>query len=332
MWFAESSTTRRAPGIDDASSRPSSNGTTRSFRACITSVWTFTVCAASTTSTAPRARNSRTTSSAVVVVRRSSSYHAICWGRAVREEQHAEQVAVRRLITRPPSTDRGDQRLFLLSLAAKPTTSRVPAIQHQIRNPPRMPCRVGNRYRRPLRNAQQHKALQPQPRRSPSPDPPPRSRPTAHPLPPQRARSPARRSAKPCATRQADQANGATLGLPNPAQDGSTTSRPSPAADHDRATHTRYEPIGRNAKTDLSHDPTTLQHTSNQRYTPSQPDTQAYDQNSRKSVRRSRRHLSSDATVLHLMSQLSDGGNDESTTSDDQADPLRLVRSIERWT
>jgi hypothetical protein len=38
------------------------------------------------------------------------------------------------------------------------------------------------------------------------------------------------------------------------------------------------------------------------------------------------------ATVLHLMSQLTDGDNDESTTNDDQADPLRLVGPTERRT
>ena len=38
------------------------------------------------------------------------------------------------------------------------------------------------------------------------------------------------------------------------------------------------------------------------------------------------------ATVLHLMSQLNDGDNDESITNDDQADPLQLVGPTERRT
>ena len=159
IWFAESSRTKCASGISAASSRPSSDRdhpvvprmqherARTDLRRKITDVQ-----AATRTVQRGRGLGSRRTPEQVLI-----PGHLL--RRAVRQEQHAEHPAERRIRRRPAWADRGDDGLFFGVLAAEPPAARV-SDTGPCGRPGPVPCRIRHRDRCRLGDAEQRESLQ----------------------------------------------------------------------------------------------------------------------------------------------------------------------------
>ena len=73
--------------------------------------------------------------------------------RAVREEKLSEHSAKGRIRQLPAGADRTDDGVFFLVLAAEPSSSRIPAVEDEVRDALRVPSRVRHRDRRSLGHA-----------------------------------------------------------------------------------------------------------------------------------------------------------------------------------